>query len=101
MINPCVLALLQASATTNLALKESHFLSLWDFLIYYRLKFYCGPKDKKDSWYTTMRFEDKRVFYKIPVATKRRPIQGVVTQLPGNSYGTSIGVGGSTWNPMY
>lgn len=44
MINLCVLVLLQAFATTNLALMESHLLSLYDFLICYRLKFYHSPK---------------------------------------------------------
>lgn len=48
MINPCVLALLQAFVATILALKRSHFLSLYDFLICYTLKFYCSPKDEKD-----------------------------------------------------
>lgn len=24
-------------------------------------------KEKKDSWFTTMRFENKDVFYKIPI----------------------------------
>ena len=49
MINLCVLILLQAFATTNLALKGSHLLSFYDFLICYSLKFYSGPKDERDS----------------------------------------------------
>ena len=71
MINPCVLILLQAFATTNLALKGSHLLSFYDFLICYRLKFYSGPKDERDSWFTTMRFEDKGIFYKILSSMKK------------------------------
>ena len=71
MINPCVLILLQAFVATNLALKGSHFLSLYNFLICYRRKFYSGPKDEKDSWFTTMRLEDKGVFYKIPSSMKK------------------------------
>ena len=74
MINPCVLILLQAFATTNLAFKGSHFLSLYDLLICYRLKLYSGPKNERDSWFTTMRFEDKGIFLQNSFFDEKGPV---------------------------